>query len=183
MDPKYTRVTDVLFPFSGLKAIDPTILSRAAERGTIVHNAIDAAIAGLGMPSIPDTCKGYIESFKQWAHDKEFAEKPPRFYCDDLFITGECDALYYTEQGLALVDFKTPASEGKTWNLQGSAYSYLAKKAGHNIVSIEFVQLMKNGKMPSIYIYPEDFDLFKECLKIYKIFFKDAKEENYIDYL
>ena len=179
---KYTRVTDVLFPLSGLKNIDPQILKNAAERGTKVHEICDAIISDMGMPSIDGQIIGYINSFNQWM-PKHFIEKPERFFCDDYMISGECDGIYEDEEGLVLVDLKTPANESKTWKLQGSAYSYLAKKAGYNISRIEFVKLSKEGKAPKVFSYVEDFDLFLKCLEVYRYFYKKGEEVNPLDYI
>ena len=179
---EYTRVTDVLFPLSGLRNIDPTILKNAAERGTKVHNICDAVIDGLGIGKIDQALFGYVESFNQWL-PKHFIEKPKRFFCDEHKITGECDAIYEESDGLVLVDFKTPANESKTWKLQGSAYSYLAKQSGYDIKRIEFVKLSKTGSKPKVFVYEEDFDMFLKCLDIYRYFFNKNLDENPLDYL
>src|SRR6202043_750229 len=126
-ESKYMRVTQVLAPFSGLNHISPEILQRAADRGPQVHLICDAIISGMGYPEFPASLKGYVESFKQWNKSYDFIPKPPRFFCDELLITGECDAIYKDGIELNLVDFKTSAKKSDTWLLQGSAYSYLAQ--------------------------------------------------------
>lgn len=179
----YTRVTDVLFPFSGLRNIDPHILQNAADRGTKVHEICDALINDLGVFEINGQIQGYIDSFYKWLPEKNFIERPDRFYCDELMLTGECDAIYKDQDGLHLVDFKTSANEGKTWKLQGSAYYYLAKQAGYDIKTIEFVKLSKDGKKPKVYIYDCEWETYLKCLEIYRLFFKPGSEENPLDYL
>jgi CRISPR/Cas system-associated exonuclease Cas4 (RecB family) len=146
-DSKYTRVTEVLAPFSGMDKIPAQILQRAAERGTKVHEICDAIISGMGCPEIPENLQGYIRSFQQWGY-RDFIVKPNRFYCDDLHITGECDAIYQDGKGLVLVDFKTSVKESKTWVLQGAAYAYLARKSGYDIQRVEFIRLVKDGIYP-----------------------------------
>lgn len=179
----YIRVTDVLFPFSGLKALDPTILKNAAERGTKVHEVCDSIINNFGFLSFDEQISGYIESFKIWNKDKEFIDKPERFFCDKYKITGECDGIIKNPTGFTLIDFKTPATESKSWLLQGSAYSYLAKQAGYNITEIHFVKLSKEGKAPKVFSYVEDFELFLKCLEVYNYFFKKPMDENPLDYI
>lgn len=44
----YTRVTEVLYPFSGLSNIKPDILANAARRGTRVHDICEGIMKGLG---------------------------------------------------------------------------------------------------------------------------------------
>lgn len=179
---EYTRVTEVLFPFANLAHIDPQILQNAATRGKIVHDCCDAITQEIGYIVSDEKINKYIESFKLWL-PKQFIDKPARFFCKDLMITGECDAIYEEDGGLVLVDYKTSAKESKTWQLQGSAYAYLARKIGYNIKRIEFVKFCKNGKIPTVFVYEERFDLFLKCLELYRHFFKDKSTENYLDYL
>lgn len=176
MPNDYDRVSQVLYPFSGLTKIDPSILKNAADRGTRVHELCDSLMSNFGIFEMEPDLSGYIESFKKYFNDKNFIDKPPRFYCDEHKITGECDALYKTEDGLVLVDLKTPVRESKTWRLQGSAYSYLAKKAGYSVSRIEFVRLCKKGKEPEIFIYEENFPKFLQYLQVYRECFKNQNE-------
>jgi len=191
MLPDYTRVTDVLRPFSGLDFVKPEVLNAACLRGTHVHEATDAIIYESGKIVrtnlgtiikkqkdnfvVKEECEKYIESLCFWLQGKLFIKKPERFYCDQYMITGECDALYEDDNGLTLVDFKTPVKESKTWGLQGSAYSYLAKKNGYPINRIEFVKLCKEGKEPKVFVYEEDFGTFLSCLEVYNYFYKNKK--------
>lgn len=180
--PGYTRVTEVLYPFSGLTKVDPEVLRNASERGTKVHAVCEAMIEGLGT-CYEDSISGYVKSFEQWCEGKKFIPKPPRFYCDQYKITGECDAIYEEESGLVLVDFKTPVNESKTWKLQASAYSYLAKLYALPLHRLEFVKLNKAGNAPKIFLYEEDFQFFLNCLQIYRTFFENARQESSLDYL
>lgn len=169
----YVRVTDVLFHFSGMKNISPQILKNAAERGTKVHEICDSIISDMGYFNVEDRLRGYVNSFEQFFNNKSFIEKPDRFFCDRYKITGECDGIYEDKGSLVLVDFKTSATENKTWRLQGSAYSYLAKLEGYDIDRIEFVKLCKEGKKPKVFVYQEDFETFVKCLDVYNLFFKN----------
>lgn len=207
----YTRVTEVLYPFTGLSKIDPEVLENAASRGTIVHKLCDCLAFRIGIfpGDIDELVKTYtiksdrssdeneihfqkekklvenfIKSFEKWYIDKDFIDKPARFYEDKLMITGECDLIYKDEKGhLILVDLKTPSSESKSWLLQGSAYSYMAKKIGYDIQAIEFLQISRIGSKPKIFKYEENFDLFRSHLNAYRYSFKDCFIENNLDYL
>ncbi len=183
MKDNYTRVTHILGAFSGLQSIPKDILQNAAERGTLVHQFIDAYIEEMPSPDVPSHIAGYIDSFKIWASNKAFVKKPDRLYCDDLMITGEIDAIYEERGHLVLVDFKTPAKESCTWKYQASAYSYLLKKSGIDIIRTEFVKLEKNGAEPRVYEYQEDMETFKKIYEVYKLFFKDKKQDVYLDYI
>ena len=175
---EYDRVTAVLSPFSGFSRINPQVLQNAQERGTKVHEYVDALLADLDLFDINERFAGYLESAQEYISGKSFIDKPSRFFDEENMITGECDAIYKNKSGFTLVDFKTSANEGKTWYLQASAYSWMAKKAGINITKIEFVKLNKEGKSPKIYEYEEKFSDFLKCLEVYRMFFKNLKEED-----
>ncbi len=198
----HTRISDVLYPFTDLSNIEPSILMNAARRGTVVHTFIDSLLAGTDLIGLDAAIRDYAEedehfssekskvmlalnSFNHWHPGKKFIKKPERFFCDTHYITGECDGIYEDDEGLVLVDYKTPASESKSWLLQGSAYSYLAKLAGYDIKRIEFIKLSKSGAQPKTFKYVEDFPLFLAHLKVYNYQYrgKEDVEENPLDYL
>lgn len=168
----YKRVTQVLYPFSALQHIDADIVAHAAERGTKVHNICEAIINGLGDFGIEEETKGYVDSFKiWWEQGIEVVTIEERFYCDDLKLTGQVDLIIKTPEGLAIVDLKTSSKPSKTWPAQGSAYGYLAKKAGYDIKKILFLHLNKQGKPPKIFEYPVDDSFFLGIYRVYKHFF------------
>jgi hypothetical protein len=198
----HTRVSDILYPFTDLREIEPAVLKNAANRGTVVHTFIDSMLADTGLIGIDAAIKKYapemehysmekakvmraIESFSHWYPGKKFIEKPARFFCDEHLITGECDGVYEASDGLVLVDYKTPASESKSWLLQGSAYSYMARQAGYDIKRIEFVKLSKSGAEPRVFTYVEDFPLFLAHLRVYNYQYrgKNEPDENPLDFL
>jgi hypothetical protein len=169
----YLRVTEVLYPFSGLQGIDKDVLERAAKRGTRVHKICESIVEGLGEWGVDDEVAGYVDSFKKWwatGHKVVLMEK--RFFCDDLGITGQVDLIIETPTGLSIVDLKTPAKPSKTWPLQGSAYAYMARKAGYDIKHIQFLQLSKYGRNPLLYEYEDQFGLFQKCLDVFNHFFR-----------
>lgn len=168
----YVRVTTVLYPFSGLEKLDAEIVARAAERGTKVHKICEAIMEGLGELGVDDETRPYVESFKQWwEKGHEIVEMERRFWCDELNITGQVDLIIKTPDGLAIVDLKTSSAPSKTWPAQGSAYAYLAKKAGLDIKKIYFLHLLKTGKEARIHEYPVDDGFFFAIFRVWKHFF------------
>lgn len=169
----YTRVTTVLYPFSGLDKIDADIVAHAAERGTKVHKICEGIIEGLGEIGIEEETRGYVESFKKWwerGHEVIMMEK--RFWCDELKVTGQVDLIINTPDGLAVVDLKTSYKPSNTWAAQGSAYAYLAKKNNLDIKKIFFLHLNKLGNEPRIYEYPVDDGFFFSVYRVWAHFFK-----------
>lgn len=171
----------MLYPFSGMKHIPQSYLDAAAERGSKVHEAILALEQGIGLAELNKNYEGYFSSYQKWAPGKDFLPVPDRFYDDDLLITGEIDAIVRENDTLVLVDYKTSSKESKTWPLQASAYSYMAKKSGFNISKIQFIKLDKEGNEPIIFEYTEDMETFKKVLFTYKLFFNEKDKENPMD--
>ncbi len=170
----YTRVTTVLYPFSGLKDVDPEILANAANRGTKVHKICEGIINGLGEIDVEDETWGYVESFKQWWNQGiEVLKVEERFWNDELKLTGQVDLLINTPTGLAIVDFKTSSRPSKTWQAQGSAYAMLAKHSGYDVKHVYFLHLNKHGKAAKIHEYPVDDAFFLSVFRTYQHFYKE----------
>ena len=169
----YTRVTNVLYQFSGLDRIDADIVAHAAERGTKVHQICEGIMQGLGELGVDDETTGYVESFKKWwtlGHEVLVMEK--RFWDDGLKLTGQVDLILKTPEGLTIVDLKTSSRPSKTWQAQGSAYAYLARKAGYDIKKIFFLHLNKHGNEPKLYEYPVDDSFFLCIFRTWQHFFQ-----------
>lgn len=174
---KYTRVSKILQPFSGLDHINPEIVQNAANRGTAVHKVCEGIVSGLGEYGVYDEINGYVESFKKWwsqGHEVICVEK--RFFDDELMITGQCDLITSTCSGLTIIDFKTSYKPSKTWPIQGAAYAYLAKKNGYDIKNVMFLHLKKNGYYPKEHSYKIDDDLFLSTYKVFKHFYETSSE-------
>ncbi len=175
----YTRVTTILYPFSGLKDVDPDILANAANRGTKVHNICEAIIRGFGEIGVEDETWGYVESFKQWWNAQTHSEShgvidiEKRFFNDELQLTGQVDLILNTHTGIAIIDFKTSSRPSKTWAAQGAAYAMLAKQAGYDIKHVYFLHLNKHGKEATIHEYPIDDAFFLAILRTYQHFYKE----------
>jgi len=177
MIENYSRVTEILYPFSGLSNADPEVLMAAADRGTRAHKACEAIAAGLGEFGVDPEIMGFVESFKKWwGTGKKVVAMEERFFCDEHELTGQCDFIIETPEGLAIVDLKTSRHESKTWRVQGAAYAYLARKKGYDIKRILFVHLNIDGDEPKVFEYEEDWDFFLACLTVYNYFFKPAKK-------
>lgn len=174
---KYLRVTNILYPFSGLQDIDADIIANAAERGTKVHKICEGIASGLGEVGVDEETWGYVESFKKWWETGiEVICMEERFWDDELCITGQVDFIISTGEGLAIVDLKTSYRPSKTWYPQGCAYAYLAKNAGYPIKKIYFLHLNKHGKEPKIHEYVMDDSFFLAIYRTYKHFYhKDEK--------
>lgn len=168
--PGYRRVTEILYPYSGLENIDRNIVENAANRGSRVHHTCEAIVRGLPAFTDDETAP-YVECFRQWYNDQKIVTIEERFFCDVLKITGKCDMIIDEGNGLTILDLKTSYRPSKTWPLQGAAYAYMAKAKGYDIKNIHFLHLRKN-KLPRIYeyTYEDNIVLFRKALDIYNYF-------------
>jgi hypothetical protein len=169
----YIRVTEVLYPFSGLQNINLDVVENAARRGGRVHKICEGIVTGIGEHDVDEEVWGYVQSFKHWwGEGRNVIEVEKRFWCDENQFTGQVDMILQTDYGMAILDIKTSANPSKTWEAQGKAYAYLARKSGYDIKKIYFLHLNKHGKNPRILEYPVDDEFFLSILKIYKFFFR-----------
>lgn len=170
---EYTRVTQILYPFSGLANIPQEIVEKAGKRGTKVHKVCESIMLGFGDLGVNEETSKYIDSFNLWwGEGKEIVAIEKRFFDDSLKITGQADIIFMSEEGLVLADLKTSYKPSKTWPVQGNAYSFLAKSAGYDIKKIQFIHLSKFGKYPKVYEYKIDENLFLSVLTTYNQFYR-----------
>jgi hypothetical protein len=169
----YWRVSEVISKYAGLDNVPLNVLKKACDRGSLVHQIIDAEIQSLGCPAIPQNLQGYINSFNKWfeQYKNERIEQPARFYSDTLNITGKCDAILYLKDTTIIVDFKTSSKESPTWALQGNAYILLAQELNIQIDEMQFIHLQKNGEAANSITYPKSPNLFLKVLQMHKELF------------
>ena len=130
---------------------------------------------GLGELGVEEETAPYVESFKAWwekGHEVVAIEQ--RFWDDTLRITGQVDLILQTPDGLAILDLKTSSKVSKTWQAQGTAYAYLAKKSGYDIKKIYFLHLSKTGREAKVYEYPVDDSFFLTTHRVWAHFFQEA---------
>jgi len=178
----YTRVTEILKPWSDFSKIMEKVLENKRQIGCRLHNAIHMYNECLPM-DIDDSIRGYFESFLRWMKQTQatimFSEK--RFYDNDWMITGCIDSVvrFPNEREAVSVDWKTVASltkEGKiSWGYQGAFYHYLMEKNGVPELGDRylFLQLDKNGGLPLVREYEYSNKIMGECetlLKAYRLY-------------
>lgn len=176
---EYLRITNVISAFSGLHLLDPEMLKRAADRGTIVHSHIEAVLSNEWVGIVTDpTLTPYIESFAEFweAHKhlyKDFKiETEKRLFCPKLMITGQIDVIFSSEARTYAIDWKTGSRKQKSWSLQTAAYRYLLEENGYpNVDDVLVVQLKKGKATPhKDKEYQKQLDVFKKCLEVYRYF-------------
>jgi len=170
--PGYTRVTDILRPWSKFDGIPQEILDRKCAIGTEVHHAIHMHNEGF-VPDLSPEAQPYFDSYLEWesASRVHCVVNEMRYYDDAKQITGCIDALarFPNEEGLVMCDWKTTAyctpDIGITWHLQGTFYHYLIEQNKVENVSNRFlfVQLKKDGKLPKVKEFEYTTEMMYKC--------------------
>jgi hypothetical protein len=124
---KIYRVTEVLDPYSDYDRIPEETMEAAKARGTAVHLHLKCYALGLWSPR-PEQYAGYCESGERWldGHVKRVISAEEEYRYEALGYLGHLDLVADTDMGIMVVDYKTPATEAKTWGLQLAAYRHLA---------------------------------------------------------
>ena len=167
----YDRVTAVLAAFMDFDNIPQDILKRKQEIGTKVHSSIEAYNNNLGMIIENEEIAPYLDSFLKWKHVKNKLIKcEERLYCPKLQITGQIDMIMEIEGENVLFDVKTSSSVHKHYQLQLSAYRYLAKENGIRVDKQAILLLDKEGKDPQEFYFEDQLPIFLSCLDVYRFF-------------
>ena len=175
---KLPSVTTVLSPFSDFSMVRPEVLRKAAERGTRVHTACAIIAMELWSPSAPrEGDAPYCTSFLKWVDIAgiKFVSVEEEFTDMDLGYFGHPDAIvrYPGEQGLTVIDYKTPMSISRSWHPQIAAYAHLARKHGYDVRRGLAVRLRKNGGpaiATEIDVDGEPWIAFLNALGVHKYF-------------
>jgi hypothetical protein len=186
LDPKWIRVSSVLalVPYLGIdgkwtfpiNSINPWVLQNAADRGTRVHEAINAHTKGEFFPLSDPHEMGYLRSFHRW--EKEVGLKTihseMRLFYEPMNLTGCVDMIAElgTDGKHQIVDFKCTASEDvKKWPLQAALYEFLCQTNGIKVDKMAiFVQLDKLGGFPKIHQYEITKELTSVAISTYNLY-------------
>jgi len=173
----FTRVTEILNPFTKFEHIEPAVLEKACERGSMVHRYCELYLKNLLIEPVREDCKPYFDSFLEWINfiKPEILHVEKRVYCEELKITGQIDLVckYRNSSDIYIIDFKTPVQASPTWALQTSAYKYLAEKEFKiKIANRGCLMLDRKGYIPKFKMYDneKDFELFSKALELYRFF-------------
>lgn len=176
----FTRVTEILKPYSKLDIIAPEVLANAARRGTRVHTYCEMHALNLFVDDYDEDCKNYVESFKSWydlmvvkLHYNEL-----RLNSAIYRISGKFDMIVQLKGDptdcFTLLDIKTPSIPTMSWNLQTAAYRILIRdEMGITIDRRICLMLPKDGARERVIEFKnheKEERLFLNALEIYRFF-------------
>jgi hypothetical protein len=158
--------------------IPPDIMAAAQERGNALHGWAAAYAQNLWTPEVSDSLKGYVVSFSKWfdRHVVKTVLVEQRMSHPTLYYDGEPDwvGIIKGDEGLTLIDWKTPLFASKSWRLQLAGYRMLLEKAGYEITRVASLQPRKDGKAAKFLDYPNsltgDMGIFMATLNVWRFF-------------
>lgn len=182
---KQPSVTTALARYVDLQHIPPERLQLATARGTKIHDYIFMDLAELWVPPalITPEIEGYWNSyliFKNTMIEKTILIEE-RLTCTCYGYTGILDwcGILRGENGLTLIDWKSPVTEGKTWRAQVAAYWHLVEEHAKEPLELPIkrcgsLMLSPRGSTPSFREYtefqPDYFNDFLLALGAYQRF-------------
>lgn len=146
----YPSVTTIMQPLSQHKygSIDESVLNKAAERGTTVHNAIEDYIK-FGILDIPEEFAGYTDAYIEWnnQYSPEVKMSETKVYHKLKMYCGTVDIVALIEGEPCLIDVKTTSKiEDKLCRIQLEAYAQALKSCGVEVKDKYILHLKKDGK-------------------------------------
>ena len=177
-EKKYTRVTTVLNVYNKYDSVPLAVLNYAADRGTRVHKYAELYANRMLFGEIDSDCVEYVQAFINWFDEnvEEVYHTEKRLGCDKFFIQGQIDMIAKIKglTGSTVVDIKTSSIPAKTWELQTSAYHWLAQSTTQDVNDRVIIHVKKDGTFDQI-LFPKenqkkDFSLFKKALELYRHF-------------
>ena len=152
--------------------VDPYVLSAAANRGTIVHEAIENYL-NYGIEDIPSTYTGYLDAFISfWKEYKPTVYAVEhRMYHKYLKYAGTVDLLLDIDGETWLVDNKTSSKiEKMLTRVQLEAYKKGLATHGIRVDRKAILHLKKTGKFSFVEHPAEDqeaWDVFTSCKTVH----------------
>jgi hypothetical protein len=162
--------------FNGIPA---GVLARAAQRGTNVHSAAALSLLGMWFEETPEIM-GYIKSLNDWRRSfvEEVVAVEQELLAPKYRVQGHPDAIVRLrgDQGLTLVDWKTPKPLSPSWRLQLAGYKLIAEAEPNNfqIARVASLRLDSAGGAAKFDGYTKtlahDKNVFLSCLNVWRYF-------------
>lgn len=142
-------VTTIMKPLSDslYKGVDTAMLNKAAERGTIVHNAIENYIK-FGVTDCPQEYAAYFSAYLKWCRDHKVKviQSEQKTYHKFMRYAGTIDCICKIDGMKILVDYKTSAAVNRMLTgVQTEAYAQAYETHGERIDKKAILHLDKFG--------------------------------------
>lgn len=171
---KLPSVTQLMTPLTEelYDGIPKDILAKAAERGSMVHKAIEYNLK-YGIDDIADEYRNYYDAYLKWKSEYNISivHSELKLYHRVMMYAGIIDALAWVDGKLTLIDFKCTAEiTDMTCGVQLEAYKQALKSHNIDVESKQIIQLTKQGEF-NVHEYPlediERWEVFSSLKFVY----------------
>jgi hypothetical protein len=165
-------VTTILKPLSQYGQVNPAVLAKAAELGTMVHAATELYDLGtLDEDDLDPVLRPYLDAWIRFRKEVDFqpvtVEK--RLYHATFGYCGTSDRTGIVRGKMAVVDIKKMLTLGPTIGPQLAAYQEAHNREGAGITRRYALGLRRDGTYRlQEYTDPSDLPCFMSLLTIYK---------------
>jgi len=143
--------------------VSEEVLQAAALRGTKIHQYIAAKLMNLYLPErIEPHLQPYFDSFASWYEQtvERTLYVEIEAFCTCFQFIGHIDwvGIIRGDQGLTILDWKTPVTEAKSWIMQLSAYLHLIEEhtdTDLSVIRCGAIMLDPKGKMAKMKEYTD----------------------------
>lgn len=147
---KIPCVSDIMEPLKNAhySGISEVTLKKAAERGTILHNAIENWIK-FGIEDVPQEYEGYFKCFLDFMKEKnpKILGSEVRMYHKLLKYSGTADLIADINGEITLIDYKSASViSDMNCSVQLEAYAQALASHGIRIARKGILPLRKDGK-------------------------------------
>lgn len=162
--PSVTQITGILSN-KVYNGIDEETLKKAAEKGSLVHKAIEDFTLWEDY-QLPEEFENYMLNFKKALALEKFEPKYAEFKLTNGIFCGTIDNMSLLNNQIIIIDYKTTSTiHKKLLEAQFGGYKLLCDYNGIKVDKWYGLFLSKTG-YKFIEIKP-DIDIFKKCLDIY----------------
>lgn len=170
--PSVTQITNILSN-KVYESIDEEILKKAAEKGSMVHKAIEDYTLW-GEYQLPVKYKDYMLNFKKALALEQFEPKYAEFKLTNGIFCGTLDNMSILNNKIIIIDYKTTSTiHKKLLEAQFGGYKILCDYNGIKVDKWYGLFLSKTG-YKFIEIKP-NIEIFKKCLEIYNFIKEEEK--------
>lgn len=131
--------------FAGVPEI---LMERAQARGISVHSEVAMTLEGVWFDADP-AMAGYLKSLTDWKNEYvvQVIAVEPELVAPKLGFQGHPDAILRLrgDEGLSLVDWKTPKPLSLSWRIQLAGYKILCEHNGYRIARVASLRLDAKG--------------------------------------
>jgi len=145
--PRVTTILNAVGLGPDLSMVPPDVLTAAQQRGTAVHEAIEAIVYGY-FDGAPDaSIKGYLDAYQRFVAESGYTPIAAEFEVvhEAWRYVGHPDQIGWLGKHRILLDFKTGIADGVEYQLAAYAAAYNAQHPTEPVTAAAAIALRRDG--------------------------------------